>query len=56
MISHLGDEDALVGGVEGVASVALGTSTDTDAQLLSWLLQDDYFLRWTHTQVRHSIP
>lgn len=37
---HLGDEDALVGGVAGVPGVALGAPTDADAQLLSWRLLD----------------
>lgn len=31
---HLGDEDALIGGVTGVPRMALGASSDADAQLL----------------------
>lgn len=37
---HLGDEDALVSGVTGVARVALGAPTDADAQLLPGGLLD----------------
>lgn len=37
---HLGDEDALVGDVEGVARVALGASPDANAQLLTRLFED----------------
>lgn len=41
---YLGDEDTLIRGVEGVPSVASGSSSDADAQLLPWLLQDNDLL------------
>lgn len=41
---YLGYEDALIGGVERVASMAFGTATYADAQLLSSLLLDHYLL------------
>lgn len=35
---YLGDEDALICGVKGVSCVALGTTSDADAQFLPWPL------------------
>lgn len=45
---YLGDEDALIGGVTGVPRMALGASSDADAQFLPWPLFNADFLK-SHT-------
>lgn len=41
---YLGDEDAFISGIERIASMALGSTPDADAQLLSWSFFNAYFL------------
>lgn len=41
---YLGDEDSFISGIKRIASMALGSTSDADAQLLSWSLFNAYFL------------
>lgn len=41
---YLGDEDAFISGIKRIASMALGSTSNADAKLLSWSLFNAYFL------------
>lgn len=44
LLWYLGDEDAFISGIKRIASMALCSTPDADAQLLSWSLFNAYFL------------